>query len=120
VFVSRFQKNLVILYQSGETQIWFFINVLGAFHLGLIPIITTVLRVPNVSCDFIKVTKETNFNFWDSAAFKEITWNVLNWQNWGFTKFLSKTKSLIAFSASSKTFVLAQKLNLLYESHLLV
>jgi hypothetical protein len=34
--------------------------------------------------------------------------------------FLSKTKSLIAFSASSKTFVLAQKLNLLYESHLLV
>ena len=32
MFVSRFQKNLVILYQSGETQIWFLINVLGAFH----------------------------------------------------------------------------------------
>ena len=43
MFVSRFQKNLVILYQSGETQIWFLINVLGAFHLGLIPIITTVI-----------------------------------------------------------------------------
>jgi hypothetical protein len=34
--------------------------------------------------------------------------------------FLSKTKSLIAFSASSKIFVLAQKLNLLNENHLLV
>ena len=32
MFVSRFQKILVILYQSGETQIWFLINVLGAFH----------------------------------------------------------------------------------------
>ena len=32
MFVSRFQKILVILYQSGETQIWVFINVLGAFH----------------------------------------------------------------------------------------
>jgi hypothetical protein len=34
--------------------------------------------------------------------------------------FLTKTKSLIAFSASSKNFVLAQKLNLLNENHLLV
>ena len=33
---------------------------------------------------------------------------------------LSKTKSLIAFSDSSKTFVLAQKWNLLNENHLLV
>ena len=32
MFVSRFQKILVILYQSGETQIWYLINVLGAFH----------------------------------------------------------------------------------------
>ena len=44
VFVSRFQNFLVILYQSGETQIWSLINVLGAFHLGLMPIITTVPR----------------------------------------------------------------------------
>ena len=45
MFVSRFQKNLVILYQSGETQIWFLINVLGAFYLGLITIITTVMSL---------------------------------------------------------------------------
>ena len=45
MFVSRFQKYLVILYQSGETQIWIWINVLGAFHLGLAPIITTVIRL---------------------------------------------------------------------------
>ena len=32
MFVSRFQKILVILYQSGETQIWYLVNVLGAFH----------------------------------------------------------------------------------------
>ena len=34
--------------------------------------------------------------------------------------FLCKVKNLIAFSASSKTFVPAQKLNLLNENHLLV
>ena len=34
--------------------------------------------------------------------------------------FWARTKSLIAFSASSKTFVLAQKLNLRNENHLLV
>jgi hypothetical protein len=34
--------------------------------------------------------------------------------------FLGKTKNLIAFIAASKTFVLAQKLNLLNENHLLV
>ena len=45
MFVSQFQKFLVILYQSGETQIWLLINVLGAFHLGLMPIITTVYSV---------------------------------------------------------------------------
>ena len=49
MFVSRFQKNLVILYQSGETQIWVLINVLGAFHLGLIPIITTVYCYMEIS-----------------------------------------------------------------------
>ena len=32
LYVGRFQKNLVILYQSGETQIWLLVKVLGAFH----------------------------------------------------------------------------------------
>ena len=45
MFVSRFQKNLVILYQSGETQILYFINALGAFHLELNPIMSTVYYV---------------------------------------------------------------------------
>ena len=40
---ADFKKKMVILYQCGETQNWLLINVLGAFYLGLIPIITTVL-----------------------------------------------------------------------------
>ena len=40
--VSQIQKNLEILYQSGETQIWYLIIVLGAFFLRLLPIMSTV------------------------------------------------------------------------------
>ena len=49
---ADFKKKLVILYQSGETQILFLINDLGAFHLGLIPIITTMAGVSLMFYDF--------------------------------------------------------------------
>ena len=41
-FVSRFQIFLVILYQSGKTQIWLLITSLVHFIIGLIAIMNTV------------------------------------------------------------------------------
>ena len=43
--VSQFQNRLVILYQSGETQIWYYITFCGALNLGWMSILHTVNRV---------------------------------------------------------------------------
>ena len=43
--VSQFQNHLVILYQSGETQIWYYITFCGALNLGLMSILSIVLAV---------------------------------------------------------------------------
>ena len=40
---ADFKKKWGILYRSWETQILYFINVLGAFHLGSNPIMSTVI-----------------------------------------------------------------------------
>ena len=72
--VSQFQNRLVILYQSGETQIWYYIIFCRAFNLGWMSILHTVTSLYFVFFIFIMIT--TNFAYY--AAFHGcplISWN---------------------------------------------
>ena len=125
--VSQFFFPLLILYQSGQTHIWYYIIYFGTFHFGSLSILFTVsighhvrsgpevrkifkirnVRKPDVflpGCRIFKTKKKiifffSNFNF----QFGEFQWK---W--WGFKErfiniiFFAEFSGSVAASATSQ------------------